>query len=58
MVPSLDMNMGYYSTVLEEASSKYTAFVVHWGKHRFLRLPMGTSTAPNEYQAWVHYASD
>jgi hypothetical protein len=32
MVSSLDMNMGYYSTVLEEASSKYTAFVVPWGK--------------------------
>jgi hypothetical protein len=43
MVSSLDMNMGYYSTVLEEATSKYTALVVPWGKFRFLRLPMGIS---------------
>ena len=51
MVSSLDMNMGYYSTVLDKASSKYTAFVVPWGKFRFLRLPMGISTAPDEFQA-------
>jgi Reverse transcriptase (RNA-dependent DNA polymerase) len=51
MVSSIDMNMGYYSTVIEEASSKYTAFVVPWEKFRFLRLPMGISAAPDEFQA-------
>ena len=51
MVSSLDMNMGYYSTVLDKTSSKCTAFVVPWGKYRFLRLPMGISTAPDEFQA-------
>ena len=33
MVSSLDMSMGYYSTVLEDSSSKCTAFVVPWGKY-------------------------
>ena len=51
MVSSLDMSMGYYSTVLEKSSSKCTAFVVPWGKYRYLRLPMGISTAPDEFQA-------
>ena len=47
----MGMSMGYYSTVLEESSSKYTAFVVPWEKYRYLRLPMGISTAPDEFQA-------
>jgi Reverse transcriptase (RNA-dependent DNA polymerase) len=51
MVSSLDMSMGYYSTVLDKMSSKCTAFVVPWGKFRYLRLPMGISTAPDEFQA-------
>jgi hypothetical protein len=51
MVSSLDMSMGYYSTVLDKSSSKNTAFVVPWGKYRYLRLPMGISTAPDEFQA-------
>jgi hypothetical protein len=33
MVSSLDMSMGYYSTVLEDSSSRCTAFVVPWGKY-------------------------
>jgi hypothetical protein len=51
MVSSLDMSMGYYSTVLEDSSLKCTAFVVPWGKYQNLRLPMGMSTAPDEFQA-------
>jgi hypothetical protein len=51
MVSSLDMSMGYYSTVLDESSSKCTAFVVPWGKYGCLRLPMGISTAPDKFQA-------
>jgi hypothetical protein len=31
MVSSIDMSMGYYSTILEDSSSKCTAFVVPWG---------------------------
>jgi hypothetical protein len=51
MVSSHDMSMGYYLTVLEDSSSKCTAFVVPWGKYRYLRLQMGISTAPDEFQA-------
>jgi hypothetical protein len=49
MVSSLDMSMGYYSTLLEDSSSRCTAFVVPWGKYRYLRLIMGISTAPDEF---------
>jgi hypothetical protein len=51
MVSSLDMSMGYYSTLLEDSSSRCTTFVVPWGKYRYLRLPMGISTALDEFQA-------
>jgi hypothetical protein len=44
MVSSLEMSMGYYSTLLVDSSSRCTAFVVPWGKYRYLRLPMGIST--------------
>jgi hypothetical protein len=51
MASSLDMSMGSYSTLLEDSSSRCTAFVIPWGKYRYLRLPMGISTAPLEFQA-------
>jgi Reverse transcriptase (RNA-dependent DNA polymerase) len=50
MVSSLDMSMGYYSTLLEDSSSRCTAFVAPRGKYRYMRLPMGISTAPDEFQ--------
>jgi hypothetical protein len=31
MVSSLDMSMGCYSTLLEDSSSRCTAFVIPWG---------------------------
>lgn len=49
-VTSLDMNMGYYSIVLGERSSRVCCFVLPWGKFRYLRLPMGICTAPDEFQ--------
>jgi predicted aspartyl protease len=48
---SMDANMGYYARVLSEESRKYTAFCLPFGKFQYKRLPMGISTAPDEYQA-------
>ncbi|OWZ03777.1 Pol Polyprotein [Phytophthora megakarya] len=34
-----------------EKSRQYTAVVLPWGKYRYCRLPMGISTAPDEFHA-------
>ena len=48
---TLDANMGYYARQLALQSRKYTAFCLPFGKFQYKRLPMGISTAPDEYQA-------
>jgi predicted aspartyl protease len=48
---TVDANMGYYARVIAEESRKFTAFYLRFGKYQFKRLPMGVSTAPDEYQA-------
>jgi len=42
----LDANQGYYQIVLDDESRNYTAFNTPFGRYRFLRLPMGISSAP------------
>lgn len=48
---TLDANMGYFARRLAKESRSFTAFCLTFGKFRFKRLPMGISTAPDEYQA-------
>ena len=43
--------MGYYSTVLDPTTSSCTTFITPFGKFKYKRLPMGISTAPDEFQA-------
>ena len=43
--------MGYYERRLATSSRNYTAFCLPFGKFQYKRLPMGISTAPDEYQA-------
>lgn len=50
-VSALDLVMGYYSRELAEESRSYTAVVLPWGKYRYIRLPMGISTARDEFHA-------
>lgn len=50
-VTTLDLVMGYYSRELALQSRPFTAIVLPWGKYRYCRLPMGISTAPNEFHA-------
>ncbi|KAE9275407.1 hypothetical protein PF008_g29360 [Phytophthora fragariae] len=50
-ISALDLTMGYYSRELAEESRPYTAIVLPWGKYRYRRLPMGISSAPDEFQA-------
>ncbi|OWZ08675.1 Pol Polyprotein [Phytophthora megakarya] len=48
---TLDANMGYFARRLALQSRSFTSFCLPWGKFQFKRLPMGISTAPDEYQA-------
>ncbi|KAJ8566722.1 hypothetical protein ON010_g6402 [Phytophthora cinnamomi] len=48
---TLDANMGYFARCLAKELRAVTAFCLPFGKFQFKRLPMGISTAPDEYQA-------
>jgi hypothetical protein len=48
---TLDANMGYFARRLANQSRPFTAFCLPFGKYQFKRLPMGISTAPDEYQS-------
>ncbi|OWZ08627.1 LOW QUALITY PROTEIN: Gag-pol fusion protein [Phytophthora megakarya] len=46
---TLDANMDYFARRLALKSRPFTTFCLPWGKFKFKRLPMGISTAPDEY---------
>lgn len=50
-ISTFDANLGYYARRLASKSRPFTAFCLPWGKFQYKRLPMGISTAPDEYQA-------
>src|SRR6187200_388419 len=43
---SLDLNMGYYHLLLTPNASRLCTVVLSWGKHEYLRLPMGLCNSP------------
>ena len=47
----LDANSGYYQLQLDEESSMLTTMNTPFGRFRYLRLPMGISSAPEIFQA-------
>ncbi|POM59195.1 Pol protein [Phytophthora palmivora] len=47
----LNANMGYYARQLAKQCRKYTAFWYPFRKFQYKRLPMGISTASDEYRA-------
>ncbi|TYZ62379.1 hypothetical protein PybrP1_004524 [[Pythium] brassicae (nom. inval.)] len=50
LISALDVLMGWYARVLALHSRKYTAIALLFGGYRYCRIPMGISTAPDEYQ--------
>ena len=46
----LDAKYGFYNVKLVEASSFLTTFNTPFGRFRWLRMPQGISSAPEEYQ--------
>ena len=44
------MSMGYYQVQLDQPSTYLTGFTTPFGVYRYLRLPMGVSSAPDIFQ--------
>lgn len=50
----LDAKDGFHQVKLEEDSSYLTTFWTPFGRYRYLRLPFGISSAPEEFQRRQH----
>ena len=46
----LDAKSGFWQVSLDDASSKLTTFNTPYGRFRWLRMPFGISSAPEEFQ--------
>lgn len=49
-ITSIDLSSGFFQMSISSDSTKYTAFNTCFGTYKFLRLPMGLSTAPASFQ--------
>ena len=49
---------GFTPGELDEESSYYTTMHKPWGRYRWVRLPYGVSSAPEEFQRRIHEALD
>ena len=47
---TLDAKDGFYQISLDEQSSKLTTFWTPFGRYRYLRMPFGVNTAPEEFE--------
>jgi hypothetical protein len=45
--------MGYYTIRLDPDASKICSIILPWGKHSYLRLPMGVACSPDIFQAKI-----
>lgn len=50
----LDAKDGFHQVKLDEPSSYLTTFWTPFGRYRYLRMPFGISSAPEEYQRRMH----
>ncbi|XP_064597501.1 uncharacterized protein K02A2.6-like [Liolophura sinensis] len=51
-----DAKNGFWQVELDEESSHQTTFETPWGRYRWLRMPFGISTAPEEFQRRINEA--
>ncbi|XP_064613329.1 uncharacterized protein K02A2.6-like [Liolophura sinensis] len=51
-----DAKNGFWHVELDEESSHLTTFETPWGRYRWLRMPFGISTAPEEFQRRLNEA--
>jgi len=54
----LDASSGFYQIVLDEESAKLCTFNTPFGRHCFLRLPFGISSAPEVFHKTVQQLFD
>ena len=47
---TLDAKDGFYQIALDRASSKLTTFWTPFGRYRYLRMPLGVNTGPEEFE--------
>ena len=52
----LDAKEGFYQVKLDDNSSYLTTFWTPFGRYRYLRMPFGISSAPEEFQRRMHAA--
>ena len=50
----LDAKDGFHQVKLDESSSHLTTFWTPFGRYRYLRMPFGISSAPEESQCRMH----
>ena len=50
----LDAKDGFHQVKLDKSSSYLTTFWTPFGRYRYLRMPFGISSAPEEYQRRMH----
>ena len=50
----LDAKEGFYQVKLDDNSSYLTTFWTPFGRYRYLRMPFGISSAPEEFQRRMH----
>ena len=48
---ALDLNMGYYTIILDPDASRICTIIFPWGKYSYKRLPMGVSGSPDVFQS-------
>jgi hypothetical protein len=47
---ALDLNMGYYTIILDPDASKICTIIFPWGKYSYKQLPMGIAGSPDIFQ--------
>jgi hypothetical protein len=50
---ALDLNMGYYTIMLDPKASKMCAIIFSWGKYSYKRLTMGFGGSADIFQAQI-----
>ena len=50
----LDTKDGFHQVKLDDTSSYLTTFWTPFGRYRYLRMPFGISSAPEEFQRQMH----